>query len=97
MPLGVSRQQLAFDPGRYLFPWRLGPPSSRRQYRLFPRLVGDAKRQTPRKRCRRTQYIGGPTDESIDHRAKAFQLTQAIRARGEVGFDRERFAGRQDL
>src|SRR5437588_9563955 len=30
MPFGVSREQLAFDPGRDRFPFRLGPPPRRR-------------------------------------------------------------------
>ena len=38
-------------------------------------LLGDAKRQARLQRCRRTQHIGGPGDEPIDHR------TQRSRAR----------------
>src|ERR1700751_5069203 len=97
VPLRVGRQQLAFDPGRDLFPFRLGPPSCRRQHRLLAGLLGDAKRKARLQRCRRTQHIGGPGDEPINHRAEALQFALAIRARGNVGFGRGNLARRQDL
>src|SRR5207248_9243920 len=43
----VGREQLAFDPGRDLFPFRFGPLPRRRQHRLFPGILRDAKRQAP--------------------------------------------------
>ena len=94
VPFRVGREQLAFDPGRDLFPFRLGPPPRRRQHRRFSRLLGDAKRKARLQRCRRTQHIGRPGDEPIDHRAKALQLALAIRARGDVGFGRGNLARR---
>jgi hypothetical protein len=33
LPFGVGGEQLAFDPGRDLFPFRLGPALRRRQHR----------------------------------------------------------------
>ena len=45
VPFRVGREQLAFDPGRDLFPFRLGPLPRRRRHRLFPRLFGDTKRK----------------------------------------------------
>jgi hypothetical protein len=48
-------------------------------------------------RCRRTQHIGGPHDEPIDHRAETLQLTPAIRARGDVRLCRGNLAPRQGL
>jgi len=44
VPLRVGRKQLAFDSRRDLLPFRLGPLSRRWQHRLFPSLLGDAKR-----------------------------------------------------
>ena len=61
------------------------------------RLLGDAKRKARLQRCRRTQHIGGPGDEPIDHRAEALQLALAIRARGDMGFGRGNLARRQGL
>jgi hypothetical protein len=97
VPLRVGREQLAFDPGRDLFPFRLGPPPPRRQYRLFPRLFRDAKRKPPLQRCRWPQHIGGPGDEPIDHRPERLRLVLTIRARGDVCLDRACLARRQDL
>ena len=97
MPFRVGREQLAFDPGRDLFPFRLGPLLRRRQHRLLPGLLGNTKRKPPLQRCRRTQHIGGPRDEPIDHRTQALQLALAIRARGDVGFGRGNLARRQRL
>src|SRR3954471_895206 len=46
VPFRVGREQLAFDPGRDLFPFRLRPSSfalaRRRQHRFFPGVLGDA-------------------------------------------------------
>ena len=81
----VGREQLAFDPGRDLFPFRLGPLPRRRRHWWLPGLLGDTKRKARLQRCRRTQHIGGPGDEPIDHRPEALQLALAIRARGDVG------------
>src|SRR6185295_8230451 len=53
VPLRVGREQLAFNPGRDLFPFRLGPPPRRRQHRLLPRLVGDATCKAGLQRRRR--------------------------------------------
>src|SRR6476620_10096714 len=53
VPFGVGREQLAFDPGRDLFPFRLGPLPRRWRHRLFPGLLGNAKRKTPLQRRRR--------------------------------------------
>jgi hypothetical protein len=89
-----GREQLAFDPGRDLFPFRLGRLTRRRQHRLFPRLLGDTKRKTRPQRFGRTQEVGGPGDEPIDHRAEALQLALAIRARGDMGFGRGNLARR---
>jgi hypothetical protein len=80
VPFRVGREQLAFDPGRDLFPFRLGPLPRRRQHRLFPRLLRDAKRKAPLHRRRWTQHVGGPGDKPIDHRPEALQLALAIRA-----------------
>src|SRR5262245_26134093 len=60
VPFRVGREQFALDTGRDRFPFRLRPPSRRRQHRLFPRLLSDAKRKTLLQRCGRTQHIGGP-------------------------------------
>src|SRR5437764_6353560 len=88
VPIGIGRQQLAFDPGRDLFPFRLGPSllavARRRQHRWLARLLGDTTRKTRLQRCRRTQHIGGPGDEPVDDRAEARHLALAVRARGEV-------------
>jgi len=92
VPFRVGREQLAFDPGRDLFPFRLGPLPRRRKHRLFPRLLRDAKRKAPLQRRRWTQHVGGPGDEPIDHRLEALQLALAIWARGDVGFGRGNLA-----
>ena len=42
VPLCVGREQLAFNPSRDRFPFRLGPPLCRRQHRSIPGLLGDA-------------------------------------------------------
>ena len=97
VPFRVGREQLAFDPGRDLFPFRLGPLPRRRRHRLLPGLLGDAERKTLLQRCRRTQHIGGPGDEPVDHRAEALQLALAIRARGDMGFGRGNLARGQGL
>src|ERR1051326_1201874 len=61
VPYHVGREQLAFDPGRDLLPFRLGPSllarAHRRQHRFFPGLLGDATRQARLQRCGRTQHI----------------------------------------
>jgi hypothetical protein len=57
--LRVGREQLAFDAGRDLFPFRLGPASRRRRHRRFPGLLGDTTRQAFLQRGRRTQHIVG--------------------------------------
>src|SRR5712671_7200401 len=93
----VGREQLAFDPGRDLFPFRLGPLPCRRQHRLPPGLLRDAKRKAPLQRRCWTQQVGGPADKLIDHRPEALQLVLAIRARGDVCLDRGHFARTQDL
>src|SRR5882672_9010715 len=97
VPLRVGREQLAFDPGRDLFPFRLGPLPRPRQYRLISRPLRDAKCKPPLQRCRWTQHVGGPGDELIDHRPERLQLMLAIRARADVSLDRGRLARRQDL
>jgi len=63
VPLRVGREQLAFDPGRDLFPFRLGPLPRPRQYRLISRPLRDAKCKPPLQRCRWTQHVGGPGDD----------------------------------
>src|SRR5687768_10971227 len=40
VPFGVGREQLAFDPRRDLFPFRLGPLLFRRQHWFRPTLIG---------------------------------------------------------
>src|SRR5205814_3283019 len=47
---------------------------------FFPGLLGDATRKPRLQRCRRTQHIGRPGNEPVDHRAQALQLAPAIRA-----------------
>src|SRR5205814_10531435 len=88
VPFRVGRQQLAFDPGRDLFPFRLGPSllalARRRQHRWLPRLLGDTMRKTRLQLCRRTHHIGGPGDEPVDYRAEARFLALVVRARGEL-------------
>ena len=97
VPFLIGREQLAFDPRCDLLPVRLGPLPRRRRHRLLARLLGDAKRKTALQRCRRTQHVGGPGDEPIDHRAEALQLALAIRARGDMGFGRRSLTRRQNL
>ena len=45
VPFRVGREQLALDPGRDLFPFRLGPVPRRWQHGLLPGLLGDAQRK----------------------------------------------------
>ena len=97
LPLRVGRKQLAFDPGRDLFPVRLGPLPRRRRHWRLPGLFGDAMRQARLQRCGRTQHVGRPGDEPVDHRTEALQLAPAIRARGNVGLGPGNLARRQDL
>src|SRR6516164_7807188 len=97
VPFRVGREQLAFDPRRDLFPFRLGPLPRRRQHRLLPGLLRDAKCKGSLQRLRWTQHVGGPRDEPIDHRTETLQLALAIRAQGDVCLDRGHFARRQDL
>src|SRR4029077_2727700 len=97
VPFRVGREQLAFDPGRDLFPFRLRPLPRRWRHRLFPRLLGNAKRKTRLQRRRRSQHIGGPGDEPTVRRAEALHLALAIRARGNMGFGLGILALRQDL
>src|ERR1041384_3434418 len=79
LPFCIGREQLAFDSRRDLFPFRLGPLLYRRQ---------EARHKPCLQRGSGTQYIAGPGDEPIDHRAEALPLALAIRARGEVRLDR---------
>ena len=60
MPPAVSRQQLAFDAGRDLFPIGLVPSRRRRRYRCSLDLHGDSLRKTRLQRCWRTQHVGRP-------------------------------------
>src|SRR6185503_14001738 len=53
---GIGREQLAFDPGRNLFPFRLGPLPRQRQHWLLAGLRGDAKREARLQRCSGTQH-----------------------------------------
>src|SRR6185503_20812296 len=94
VPCGVGRKQLAFDSGRNLFPFRLGPMSRRRQHWLLAGLLGDAKREACLQRCSRTKQLGGPGDEPIEHWAEALHFALAIRARGNVLLNLGHFAGR---
>jgi hypothetical protein len=84
VPFRVGRQQLAFDPWRNLFPFRLRPLQHRQRHRLFPRLLGDPKGKTLLQWYRRTQHIGGPADQPIDDWPQVLQLALAIRARGNT-------------
>src|SRR5438105_9707511 len=101
VPFRVGREQLAFDPGRDLFPFRLGPSllarARRRQHRFFPGLLRDTTRKPRLQRCRRTQHIGRPGNEPVDHRAQALQFAPAIRAGGDMRFSRGNLARGQDL
>src|SRR5262245_15512034 len=97
VPFRIAREQLAFNPGRDLFPFRLGPLPRRRRHRPFPRHLGDAKRKTSLQRSRRTQHIGGPGDEPIDHREETLQLALAVRARSDMRFGGSHFVRRQRL
>jgi hypothetical protein len=45
VPLRVGREQLAFNPGRDLFPFQLGPPRQRGQHWFLPGLLGNTKRK----------------------------------------------------
>ena len=79
-----------------LFGW-VKPAKPVRPYHIMEvpeRVLLDGTVATPLERRRRTQYIGGPGDEPIDHRPEALQLALAIRARGDVGFGRGNLVGR---
>src|SRR5204862_6247869 len=77
VPFRIGREQLAFAPGRDLSPFRLRPSlfaSARRwQHWISPGLLGDAECKARLQRCRRTQHIGAPGDEPVEHRAQALQ------------------------
>src|SRR5579883_2420075 len=78
VPLAIGCQQLAFDAGRHFLPCRLGPARPRRRHRCrwfcrYP--LGDPRFQ----RRRRSQHIGRPGNEALDHRPQAFQQAPAVR------------------
>src|SRR6185369_9860402 len=97
MSFGVGRQQLAFDPGRNLYPVRLEPLPRQRQHWWIASLLGDAKREPCLQRCSWTKHIGGPGDEPIEHRTEALHFALTVRACGNVLFDLGHFTGRWDL
>src|SRR6185295_10402871 len=97
VPCGVGRQQLAFDPGRNLFPFRFGPLRRRRQHWLLAGLLGDAQREARLQRCSRTKQIGGPGDEPVEHRTEELDFALTVRARGDMRFRHGSLARRQRL
>src|SRR5689334_11225748 len=82
VPCGVGREQLAFDPGRDLFPFRLGPLTHGRQHWWLARLLGDAKREACLQRGSWTKHIGGPGNKSIEHWTDVLHFALTVRARG---------------
>src|ERR1043166_7894227 len=97
MPFGVGRQQLAFDPGRNLYPVRLEPLLRQRQHRLLAGLLANAKREPCLQRCTWTTHIGGPGDEPIEHRTEALHFALTVRARRDMGFGHGNLARRHCL
>src|SRR6185369_7423506 len=97
VPSSVGREQLAFDAGRHLFPFRLRPLRRGRQDRLLAGLLGDAKREACLERCSRTKHIARPGNKSIEQRAEAFHFALTLRARGDMSFGHGSLAGRQRL
>src|SRR5579871_35443 len=84
----VIRQELAFDSGRDLFPFRLRPRLYRRDHRRFSRIFRNALCKTRFQRGGRTEHIGRPADQTVEHRAKTLQFLPAIRAARDMALGR---------
>src|SRR5579862_2767771 len=76
----VARKQLALNPRRDLFPFRLAPLPRRQQRGLLGGLFGNATRKASSQRYRGAQDVGRPGNEAIDDAVHGCQLAQALRA-----------------
>src|SRR5215510_863253 len=93
--LRVRRQQLVVEAWRRLLPFLFGPASSRWHRRLLTCFHRDSARETIPQHGRRAQHIGRPGNERVDDRTKPIQFLPAIRTRGQMSLERERFARRK--
>jgi len=90
VPFRVGGEQPRMPPAPNPARTTAAPPAN-------PGLLGDAMRKARLQGCPRTQDIGWPREEPIDHQAEALQLPSAIRTRGDMGLRRGNLARRQRL
>ncbi len=94
-PYRVGRQQLAFDLGCNLLPFRLTPAARRRRQKGLAAFFGDALRKMKLERWCRPQHIDGPAHQAVNCRTQRLQLGLAIRAGRDMGPQRDHLCRRQ--